>query len=83
MTNIFKKLKRQLYNWGFYIIAIIGAVLDLGFDVIRPELVEIGLNPKFIFAIRFIMIVGTVVRAKLALPSQNKDKLEEIIDKRL
>lgn len=83
MKYYLEKFKRQIYNWGFYILAIIGGILDFGFDAIKPELVEMGLNPKWIIAIRIFMFVGTIVKAKLALPTQNKSKLEDIIDKRL
>jgi len=82
MKQTIEKLKRQLYNWGFYILAIIGGVLDFGFDAVKPELVELGLNPKWIIAVRIIMFVGTILKAKLSLPTQNIEKLKDIVQEK-
>ena len=74
---------RKIKNWGFYALFILGAILDIGFNEIEPVLIEIGLTSRQIIFARILVISAGALRLKLSLPTQNIEKLEEIVDEKL
>lgn len=71
---------RKIKNWGFYALFILGAILDIGFNEIEPVLIEIGLSSRQIVFARILIISAGALRLKLSLPTQNIQKLEEIVE---
>lgn len=82
MKKYLETVKRQLYNWGLYILFVIGAIADLGFDQIQPLLEQIGLNDKCLGFIRLVIIIIASAKLKNQLPTQNIEKLQEVIDEK-
>lgn len=82
MRNYLKKLKRQLYNYGFTILFLLGGILDLGFNEIQPALEQLGCGSKMIGAIRISILILGALKLKLSLPTHNIEKLEKIVDEK-
>lgn len=70
---------RTLKNWWFAIAGFALIILDQGFDVINPLLVEIGLNSKWIAIVKLCFGLYGIYRLKVQLPTQNTEKLKEIV----
>lgn len=70
---------RTLKNWWVGILGALLIVLDQGFEVINPLLVEIGIPSKWIGILKLIFGVYGIYRLKKSLPTQNKEKLENIV----
>ena len=73
---------RNLKNWWLQITTIVVAVLDLGFEVINPLLLEIGVTEKWSNILKILLGIFAIVKTKLQLPTQNIQKLEEIIEEK-
>ena len=64
-----------LKNWWFALLGMLAVVLDQGFEVLNPFLVEIGLPEKWIGLVKLIFGLYAIYRVKKELPTQNVDKL--------
>ena len=64
-----------LKNWWFALLGMLAIVLDQGFEVLNPFLVEIGLPEKWIGLVKLIFGLYAIYRVKKELPTQNVDKL--------
>lgn len=73
---------RKLKNWGFYALFIFGGILDLGFNEIQPVLQEIGVGAKSMGFIRLLIIILGALKLKLSLPTQNIEKLKDIVQEK-
>jgi hypothetical protein len=70
---------RIIKNWYLAFIGYFLIILDLGFNEINPILIEIGLNSTWISVVKIGFGIYGVWRLKKQLPTQNKEKLKEII----
>lgn len=73
------KILRTLKNWWFAFIGIILIVLDQGFELINPLLVEVGISGKWIGILKLIFGIYGIYKLKKSLPTQNPDKLNDIV----
>ena len=73
---------KRLKNWGFYALFILGGVLDLGFNEIQPVLETIGVGEKSMVFIRLIVLIMGALKLKLALPTQDVEKLKDIVEEK-
>lgn len=69
---------KKLKNWWFVILGVIVLILDQGFDILNPLLVEYGASVKLIGIIKLIFGVYGLIKVKNQLPTQNFDKLQDI-----
>lgn len=76
-----KKILRVLKNWWFAIIGFIAIILDQGFEVLNPFLIELGVSVKSIGVLKLIFGLYGIYRLKKSLPTQNPDKLKDIVEK--
>lgn len=75
-----EKFLRVLKNWWFAIIGFIAIILDQGFEVLNPFLIELGASVKAIGILKLVFGLYGIYRLKKSLPTQNPDKLKEIIN---
>lgn len=68
-----------LKNWWFAFLGMALVVLDQGFEVLNPFLIEIGLPEKWIGIVKLIFGLYAVYKLKISLPTQNVDKLDDIV----
>ena len=73
---------KKLKNWGFYVIFVVGAILDLGFNEIQPALEMIGMEEKYMGLVRLIILILGALKLKLSLPTQNVEKLKDIVEEK-
>lgn len=71
----------NLKNWWFQILAIILALLDAGFDIINPALELLNLSDKTLNVIKFLFLIGAIIKTKLEPPTKNPEKLQRVVDK--
>lgn len=64
-----------LKNWWFALLGMLAVVLDQGFEVLNPFLIEIGLPEKWIWLVKLIFGLYGIYRVKKELPTQNADRL--------
>ena len=76
-----EKILRILQNWWLLVLLAAGAILDYGFDALKPLLQELNIDDKYINCIRLAMVLFSIIRMKLALPTQNADKLQKEVNK--
>lgn len=69
-----------LKNWWLQILTVLGLVLDLGFDAINPLILAIGVPDKWVIIIKVLFGLYIVLKSKIQLPTQNVDKLQEIVN---
>lgn len=69
-----------LKNWWLQILTVLGLVLDLGFDAINPLILAIGVPDKWVVIIKVLFGLYIVLKSKIQLPTQNVDKLQEIVN---
>lgn len=69
----------KLKNWWFAILGIALIVLDQGFEVIKPFLIEIGMSGKYMGWLRISFALYGIYRLKNQLPTTNTEKLKEIV----
>lgn len=68
---------KTLKNWWFALLAMIVIILDNGFDVLNPFLVEIGLPDKYIGYAKVIFGLYGIYKTKKELPTLNYFRLRE------
>lgn len=73
---------KKLKNWGFYVIFVVGAILDLGFNEIQPALEMIGMEEKYMGLVRLIILILGALKLKLSLPTQNVEKLKDVVEEK-
>ena len=69
-----------LKNWWFAILGVIIIILDSGFDVVNPLLETIGLPDKWVNIVKACFALYAIIRLKKSLPTQNVEKLQQIVD---
>ncbi len=72
MKNIIEVLK----NWWFAVIGVILIVLDQGFEVIKPLLVDAGLDGKYMGLIRLAFGVYGIIKLQKSWPTNNPEKVK-------
>ena len=73
---------KTLKNWWFAILGFALIILDQGFEVLNPFLSELGLSEKGIGIIKILFGLYGVYKLKLQLPTQDADKLQDIVDEK-
>ena len=73
---------KTLKNWWFGILGFALIILDQGFEVLNPFLSELGLSPKLINMVKLLFGIYGVYKLKLSLPTQNVEKLQDIVDEK-
>ena len=73
---------KKLKNWGFYVIFVVGAILDLGFNEIQPALEMIGMEEKYMGIVRILILVLGALKLKLSPPTQNVEKLKDVVEEK-
>lgn len=69
-----------LKNWWFAIVGFALIILDQGFEVLNPFLVELGISEKWIGFLKLAFGLYGVYKLKVQLPTKNPDKLQNIVD---
>ena len=70
---------RTLKNWWFAILGFALIILDQGFQVLNPFLIEVGLSEKWIGFVKLLFGLYGVYKLQISLPTQNVEKLKNII----
>ena len=73
---------KTLKNWWFAIVGFALIILDQGFEVLNPFLVELGISEKWIGLLKLIFGLYGVYKLKIQLPTQNVDKLQDIVNEK-
>ena len=71
-----------LKNWWFAILGFALIILDQGFEVLNPLLVELGISEKWIGFLKLAFGLYGVYKLKVSLPTQNVDKLQDIVNEK-
>ena len=71
-----------LKNWWFAILGFALIILDQGFEVLNPLLVELGISEKWIGFLKLAFGLYGVYKLKIQLPTQNVDKLQDIVNEK-
>jgi hypothetical protein len=69
----------KLKNWWFALLGMAAIILDQGFEVLNPFLIEIGLPEKWIGLVKLAFGLYAVYKLKKALPTQNPEKLQDLV----
>lgn len=77
-----EKFLRVLKNWWFAIVAFLFVLLDQGFEVISPLLVEIDISKDCIGWIKVAFALYGLYKLKKEMPTQNVEKLQNIVDQK-
>jgi hypothetical protein len=72
---------KTLKNWWFAFAGMLLVILDQGFEVLNPFLIEIGLPEKWIGLVKLLFGIYGMYKLKTSLPSQNPDTMQEKIQK--
>lgn len=70
---------KTIKNWWLTGLGIVVIVLDQGFDLINPLILDYNLSPQTIASIKIIFGIYAMVKLKTSLPTQNLEKLQSII----
>ena len=73
---------KTLKNWWFALLGFALIILDQGFEVLNPFLSELGLSQKLIGIVKLLFGIYGVYKLKLQLPTQDADKLQDIVDEK-
>ena len=73
---------KTLKNWWFALLGFALIILDQGFEVLNPFLSELGLSQKLIGIVKLLFGIYGVYKLKLQLPTQDADKLQNIVDEK-
>ena len=73
---------KTLKNWWFAIVGFALIILDQGFEVLNPFLVELGISEKWIGFLKLAFGLYGVYKLKVSLPTQNVDKLQDIVNEK-
>ena len=68
-------------NWWFAIVGMVLIILDQGFEVLNPFLIDIGVGETWIKWIKLIFGLYGMYKLKISLPTQNIGKLEDMIQR--
>ena len=71
-----------LKNWWFAIVGFALIILDQGFEVLNPFLVELGISEKWIGFLKLAFGLYGVYKLKVSLPTQDVDKLQDIVNEK-
>ena len=71
-----------LKNWWFAIVGFALIILDQGFEVLNPFLVELGISEKWIGFLKLAFGLYGVYKLKIQLPTQNVDKLQDRVNEK-
>ena len=71
-----------LKNWWFAIVGFALIILDQGFEVLNPFLVDLGLSEKWIGFLKLAFGLYGVYKLKVSLPTQNPEKLQNLVDEK-
>jgi hypothetical protein len=82
-TSNLNKILKQLKNWWFAIVGFAFIILDQGFEVLSPFLLEIGVGDKWIKVLKLLIGIYGIYKLKMSLPTQNNEKLKKIINDRV
>lgn len=74
---------KTLKNWWLAILGFILVTLDQGFEMLNPILIDIGLPQNYINILKFLFGIYGIYKLKVQLPTNNKDKLKEIVKTKL
>ncbi len=77
--NIINKIK----NWWFAIVGIVLILLDQGFEVVNPLLIDLGISGRWIGILKVAFAFYGIYKLKKQLPTQNPIKLQEIIENKV
>ena len=69
-----------LKNWWLQITMVLLAIADLGFEVVNPLLLELGISDKTANVIKILFGIFAILRSKIELPTQNPDKLQDKVN---
>jgi len=69
----------KLKNWWLEGIAFFAVILDQGFEIVKPLLVEIGMPSKAMGYVRIAFALYGIYLIKKRLPTTNTEKLKEIV----
>lgn len=69
-----------LKNWWFAFLGFALIILDQGFEVLNPFLLEVGLSEKWIGFLKVLFGLYGVYKLKIQLPTQNVDKLQDMVN---
>ena len=56
--------------------------MDLGFNEIQPALEMVGMEEKYMGIVRILILVLGALKLKLSLPTQNIEKLKNIVEEK-
>lgn len=71
-----------LKNWWLAIVGFALIILDQGFEVLNPFLSELGISEKWIGFLKVLFGIYGVYKLKVQLPTQNVEKLQNIVDEK-
>lgn len=72
---------KTLKNWWFALLGMVAIILDQGFEVLNPFLIEIGLPEKWIGFLKLAFGLYGVYKLKISLPTQNPQKLDDLVQR--
>lgn len=68
-----------LKNWWFAIVGMVLIILDQGFEVLNPFLIDMGVGETWIKWIKLIFGLYGMYKLKKELPTLNEEKLKALI----
>lgn len=71
-----------LKNWWFAIVGFALVILDQGFEVLNPFLSELGMSERWIGLLKVAFGLYGVYKLKTSLPTQNVDKLQDMVNEK-
>lgn len=71
---------KTLKNYWLVILGTLAVIADTGLDAINPILSDLNLDPKIMTWLKVIFAIYGIVKLKTSLPTQNMDKLQDIVD---
>lgn len=76
-------MKNVLKNWAFAFVGFVLVILDQGFEVLNPFLIELGTPEKWIGFIKLAFGLFAIYKLKISLPTQNEEKLKDLVNKNI
>lgn len=70
----------KIKNWWFAIFAGILVILDQGFLLVNPLLVDIGVSGRWIGVVKILFFLYGAFKLKNQLPTTNNEKLKDILN---
>lgn len=72
----------KLKNWWATILYAAVLILDMGFEVFNPLLDALHVSESTVNMVKIVFGIAVLIKQKLALPSQNPDKLQKIVNQK-